>query len=81
MVDTLDFVIRHGKESDLPALEWEGEYVRYRAVYRSAWEDVRRGERAILVAEVEDRMIFIHFTSLWPVPGTDRRRDISMLSH
>jgi hypothetical protein len=72
MVDTLDFVIRHGKESDLPALEWEGEYARYRAVYRSAWEDVRRGERAILVAEVDDRIvgqIFIHFTSPWPVPG------------
>lgn len=75
MVDTLDFVIRHGKETDLPALEWEGEYARYRAVYRAAWEDVRRGERSILVAEVDDRIvgqIFIHFTSPWPVPGTDR---------
>jgi ribosomal protein S18 acetylase RimI-like enzyme len=75
MVDTLDFVIRHGKEDDLQALEWEGEYARYRAVYRAAWDDVRRGERAILVAESESRIvgqIFIHFSSPWPVPGTDR---------
>jgi ribosomal protein S18 acetylase RimI-like enzyme len=75
MVDTLDFVIRHGKEDDLPALEWEGEYAQYRSVYRAAWNDVRRGERAILVAEVEERIvgqIFIHFTCPWPVPGADR---------
>ncbi|HMK08811.1 MAG TPA: GNAT family N-acetyltransferase [Anaerolineales bacterium] len=75
MVDTLGFTIRHGKETDLPALEWEGEYARYRAVYRAAWGDVRRGERALLVAESEDRIvgqIFIHFSSPWPIPGVDR---------
>ena len=57
MVDTIDFVIRHGKEGDLPALEWEGEYARYRSVYRAAWDDVRRGERAILVAQVEGLIV------------------------
>ena len=75
MVDTLDFLIRHGREEDLPALEWEGEFARYRAVYRAAWDDVRRGERALLVAESENRIvgqIFIHFASPWPVPGADR---------
>lgn len=74
MVDTLDFVIRHGKEDDLPALEWEGEYARYRATYRAAWDDVRRGQRALLVAEVGEWIvgqIFIHFSSPWPVPGAD----------
>lgn len=75
MVDTIDFVIRHGKEDDLPALEWEGEYARYRSIYRAAWDDVRRGARAILVAEVEDSVvgqIFIAFTCPRPVPGIDR---------
>jgi len=75
MVDTLEFVIRPGTEDDLAALEWEGEYARYRAVYRAAWNDVRRGERAILVAEAEGRIvgqIFVHFTSPWPIPGSDR---------
>jgi ribosomal protein S18 acetylase RimI-like enzyme len=75
MVDTVDFAIRHGKEDDLPALEWEGEYTRYRSVYRAAWDDVRRGQRAILVAEVEGFIvgqIFVHFTCPWPVPGADR---------
>lgn len=75
MVERSDFVIRHGKEADLPALEWEGEYARYRSVYRAAWDDVRRGERALLVAEVDDLIvgqIFIHFTSPWPIPGSER---------
>ncbi len=75
MVDTIDFVIRHGKEDDLPALEWEGEYARYRSVYRAAWDDVRRGQRAILVAQVEGLIvgqIFVHFTCPWPVPGIER---------
>jgi ribosomal protein S18 acetylase RimI-like enzyme len=75
MVDTVDFIIRHGREDDLPALEWEGEFVRYRAVYRAAWDEVRRGERALLVAEVESQIvgqIFVHFRCPWPIPGTDR---------
>jgi ribosomal protein S18 acetylase RimI-like enzyme len=75
MVDTLDFVIRRGRESDLAALEWEGEYARYRSVYRAAWDDVRRGQRELLVAEADGRIvgqIFVHFSSTWPVPGAER---------
>jgi len=73
MVEAVGFVIRPAGEADLPALEWEGEYRRYRAVYRAAWEEAKRGDRLLFVAEVDGRVvgqIFVHFTSPWPIPGT-----------
>ncbi|HKY84830.1 MAG TPA: GNAT family N-acetyltransferase [Anaerolineales bacterium] len=73
MVEAVGFVIRMGGMADLPALEWDGEYLRYRAVYRSALEAAERGERALLVAEVDGEVvgqIFIHFVSPWPIPGS-----------
>jgi ribosomal protein S18 acetylase RimI-like enzyme len=71
VVEAVDFVIRAGGEADLPALEWEGEYRRYRSVYRAALEEAKRGGRALLVAEVEGEIvgqIFVHFSSPWPIP-------------
>ncbi len=73
MVEAVGFVIRPGVMADLPALEWEGEYLRYRAVYRAALEAAERGERALLVAEVDAQVvgqIFIHFVCPWPIPGS-----------
>jgi hypothetical protein len=73
MVEAIGFVIRTGVMADLPSLEWEGEYLRYRAVYRAALEAAERGERALLVAEVDGKVvgqIFIHFVSPWPIPGS-----------
>jgi ribosomal protein S18 acetylase RimI-like enzyme len=73
VVEAVGFVIRPGVEADLPELEWEGQYRRYRAVYRAALEEANRGARALLVAEVDGRVvgqIFVHFTSPWPIPGS-----------
>ena len=73
MVEAVGFVIRPGVMADLPALEWEGEYLRYRAVYRAALEAAERGERALLVADVDGQVvgqIFIHFVCPWPIPGS-----------
>lgn len=64
MVERLAFEIREGVEGDLPALEWEGAYSRYREIYKRAMQDARRGRRMLLVAEVEDRVvgqIFLQF--------------------
>jgi len=75
MVEALRFVIRPGRQDDLPALEWDGEYRHYRALYRAAWEDVRRGERELIVAEIDGQVvgqIFVHYNSPWPVPASDR---------
>lgn len=74
MTDPNGFLIRPGNEADLPALEWEGEYRRYRGVYRAALEEARKGHRALLVAEVEGAVvgqIFLHFKSPFPIPGTN----------
>jgi ribosomal protein S18 acetylase RimI-like enzyme len=43
-------VIRPIREQELPALEWDGEYTKYREVYRQTFEDMVRGQRLMLVA-------------------------------
>jgi ribosomal protein S18 acetylase RimI-like enzyme len=50
-------VIRPARAEDLPALEWEGEYQRFRLVYRRAFADSLRGRRVLLVAEVEGKVV------------------------
>ena len=57
--DWLDHVtIRLIKEADLPALEWDGEYTRYRKVYQEVWRNSQRGISLPYVAETpEDGII------------------------
>ncbi len=43
--------IRHIRESDLPALEWDGEFTHFRRVYTDAY---RRHERGLLIMWVAD---------------------------
>ncbi len=65
MIDLSDVLIRHATEADLPALEWDGEYRKYRRVYRRAMEDARRGRRILFVAEIGDEIvgqIFVQFS-------------------
>lgn len=45
-------IIRHLKRSDLPALEWEGEYLHFRRVYADAWQRAERGLSLIWVADL-----------------------------
>lgn len=44
--------IRHALQADLPSLEWEGEYSRYRKVYAGVFQKVRRGEAVMWVADL-----------------------------
>jgi ribosomal protein S18 acetylase RimI-like enzyme len=58
--------IRPIREAELPALEWEGAYARYRRVFRQTYEDVVRGQRVMLVAVAGGRLvgqIFIQLSS------------------
>jgi len=57
VVETVDVVIRNGTERDLPGMEWEGEYRRYRRLYRMAMDETKAGRRFVLVAEVAGRII------------------------
>lgn len=68
--------IRTGCEADLPALEWEGQYLHFRQVYRRAMEEALRGLRVVLVAEVEGQVVgqlFIQFRKT-ELAGTTRGR-------
>jgi ribosomal protein S18 acetylase RimI-like enzyme len=44
--------IRPLKESDLPALEWDGEFAHFRRVYRNNFERIEMGEALAWVAEL-----------------------------
>jgi ribosomal protein S18 acetylase RimI-like enzyme len=50
-------VIRAARADDLEALEWEGEYRRYRLVYQRAFAESLRGRRVLLVAELQGQVI------------------------
>jgi ribosomal protein S18 acetylase RimI-like enzyme len=50
-------LIRYASLADLPAMEWEGEYRRFRRIYEQAFEDARNGRRLILLAEFEGRVV------------------------
>jgi ribosomal protein S18 acetylase RimI-like enzyme len=44
-----EFMIRAVEERDLPALEWDGQYLSFRRLFRQAYEDMRDGTRLLLV--------------------------------
>ena len=53
MTEALDIekvVIRSLRESELPALEWDGQYAHFRRVFQQTYEDTVRGQRLMLVA-------------------------------
>jgi ribosomal protein S18 acetylase RimI-like enzyme len=50
-------VIREARAEDLEAMEWEGEYRRYRVVYQRAYAEMLRGRRVLLVAELQAQVI------------------------
>jgi ribosomal protein S18 acetylase RimI-like enzyme len=49
--------IRHARESDLPALEWDGEFRRYRKIYQRAMQEANHGQRILFIAEVGSEVI------------------------
>ncbi len=71
MVDSLLVLIREAKESDLPALEWEGEYSHFRSLYRQAFRETRSGRRVMLLAESASGVVGQLFIQLDPknLPG------------
>lgn len=49
--------IRYAYEEDLPALEWEGEYIHFRPMYREVFVQFMKGNAVMWVAELEDEGI------------------------
>lgn len=48
-------IIRRLRQSDLPDLEWDGEFTHFRAIYRSAYERSQVGQSVCWVAEHQGR--------------------------
>lgn len=70
MAESLVASIRTANERDLPAMEWDGEYRRFRRLYQTALAEAEMGRRVILVAEVEGSMagqIFIQLGTSMPI--------------
>lgn len=61
-----DFSLRPLRASDLPALEWEGEFTHFRRVYARAYERALAGHAALWVADDEaGRMVGQVFVLLY----------------
>lgn len=59
-------VIRHLREEDLARLEWSEEHVRFRRMFRNAFEDMRAGTRSLWVGVAGDLVVgrlFIQWNS------------------
>jgi ribosomal protein S18 acetylase RimI-like enzyme len=59
--------VRRVTKEDLPALEWEGQYTHFRKVYQHAFKEAERGDRVLLVAEADGKLIgqiFLHLNAL-----------------
>lgn len=65
MAEALEVRIRPARDSDLPDLEWDGEYRRYRKLYQLAMQEAHEGRRILFVAEVSGQIvgqIFVKFS-------------------
>lgn len=71
-------VVRPMVQRDLPALEWEGEYIHFRRLYAAAFERMRRGNAVLWVADLPpDQIIgqvFIALVSDRPELADGRER-------
>ncbi len=50
----MDVQFGFAEQSDLPKLEWHGEYRHFRRVFEQAFEDQQRGTRLMLLAKVNE---------------------------
>src|SRR5688500_8031852 len=50
----LQLRFRLATEADLPKLEWMGQYIQFRRVFRYTFEEQQRGTRLMLVADVNN---------------------------
>ncbi|MEW6567480.1 MAG: GNAT family N-acetyltransferase [Chloroflexota bacterium] len=57
MAEQLVALIREATPGDLPAMEWEGEYRRYRRLYRQAMAEANAGRYRILLAEADRQVV------------------------
>ena len=47
-----NLIIRKGMQTDLPALEWDGEYAHYHRLFADAYQQMEQGRAVIWIAEL-----------------------------
>ncbi|MBI5669058.1 MAG: GNAT family N-acetyltransferase [Chloroflexi bacterium] len=74
LVVPLSITLRQALRTDIPKLEWYGQYIHYRNLFRRAYREQQMGRRLILVADCNGfpvGHIFIQFIE--PDDGSRRR--------
>ncbi len=67
----VEFIIRPMREDELPALEWDGEYTHFRNLFRQSFDEMRLGQRVMLIAHEAESdalagQVFVQFISADP---------------
>jgi ribosomal protein S18 acetylase RimI-like enzyme len=73
----LDVIFRAAEQSDLPKLEWYGQYTHFRRVFQRAYEDQLAGRRLMLLADVNGwpiGQVFMQLESLDDMLASSGRR-------
>jgi ribosomal protein S18 acetylase RimI-like enzyme len=51
---SVEISLRLARRSDLPKLEWYGQYSHFRAVYRRTFQEMQQGNRLMIIADCQD---------------------------
>ncbi|HNB51051.1 MAG TPA: GNAT family N-acetyltransferase, partial [Anaerolineales bacterium] len=62
--DLAKIEIRHLRKTELPELEWEGEYIHFRPMFERAYRRVETGEAVIWVAALQNKLLGQVFVQL-----------------
>lgn len=54
MTLNIDITLRLAQKSDLPRMEWYGQYVHFRNLFRRAYREQLQGKRLMLLADMND---------------------------
>jgi ribosomal protein S18 acetylase RimI-like enzyme len=75
---TETILIRKVTRADLPALEWDGEYLHFRNLFRDAYQRARKGDSVLWVAEISKiaiiGQVFVQLIGSRPELADGKRR-------
>ena len=57
VMEAKDIIIRQAEEADLPALEWDGKYTKYRLMYANLFKNTQSGKTLMWIIQTPDSEI------------------------
>jgi ribosomal protein S18 acetylase RimI-like enzyme len=73
----IEITLRLATQSDLPKLEWYGQYTHFRAVYRRTFQEMEHGNRLMILADCQDfpiGQVFVQLRSREKRVAQDQQR-------